>query len=147
MKYRWFWSILLSILLISGIAFVGGCTDTSTVVPEVSTLQTENISAQEALSLIQDNQSNPDFIILDVRTPEEFSDGHIEGAVNTDFYEGTFREELDTLDKDKTYLVHCRSGSRSQSTIDIMEELGFTNIYHMTGGFIEWEAEGLPIVK
>ncbi len=147
MKNRWFGVVLLSALLIFATVLVGGCAAATTVAPEILTQQAENVSALEAQTLIQDNRSNPDFVILDVRTPEEFADGHIEGAVNTDFYEGTFRNELDALDKNKTYLVFCRSGNRSQSTIDIMEELGFINIYHMTGGMIEWGAEGLPVVK
>jgi len=147
MKNRWFWGLLLSVLLIFGTVLVGGCASDPANTSEVSTLNEEIVSAQEAYTLIQNNLDNPDFIILDVRTPEEFDDGHIEGAVNTDFYEGDFRDNVDALEKDKSYLVHCRSGTRSQSTVDIMEELGFTNVYHMTGGFIEWEAEGLPFVK
>ncbi|MFC1952883.1 rhodanese-like domain-containing protein [Chloroflexota bacterium] len=147
MKNGWVWGVLLSLLLIFGTILTGGCAGTDTITSEVPTLQVENVSTQEAYSLIQNNRNNPDFIILDVRTPEEFSVGHIDGAVNTDFYEDTFREELDALDRNTTYLVHCRSESRSQSTVDTLEALGFTKIYHMTGGYIEWEAEGLPTVK
>lgn len=146
-KIKRFALLALSVSLVIGTVLTGGCAGSPAIMPEVSILIEEIVSAQEAYSLIQDNRDNPDFVILDVRTPEEFSDGHIEGAVNTDFYEGAFRDELDTLDKDKTYLLHCRSGNRSQQTLDIMEELGFSKIYHMIGGIIEWEVEGLPTVQ
>ncbi len=147
MKNRWFWGLMLSVLLLFGTVLTSGCAAAPADMPEVSIIIEEIVSAQEAHSLIQNNRDNPDFVILDVRTPEEYADGHIEGAINTDFYEGTFRGELDALDKDKTYLLHCRSGNRSQKTLDVMEELGFTKIYHMIGGMIEWQAEGLPTVK
>lgn len=147
MNKKRFTLLALSVLLVIGTVLMGGCVGAPADMPEVSIIIEEIVSAQEAHSLIQDNRNNPDFIILDVRTPEEFSDGHIDGAINTDFYEGDFRDELDALDKDKSYLLYCRSGNRSQKTLDVMEELGFTKIYHMIGGMIEWEAEGLPTVK
>jgi len=82
-----------------------------------------------------------------VRTPEEFADGHIENAINLDYYSETFGDELNKLDKNKTYLVYCRSGRRSRNALDIMEELNFREAYNMSGGIIEWKAEGLPTTK
>ncbi|MFC2020902.1 rhodanese-like domain-containing protein [Chloroflexota bacterium] len=146
MKKKRFALLTLSVLLLIGTVLAGGCAGSATLAPETST-QVEDVSALEAHALIRNNLNNPDFLILDVRTPEEFAAGHIEGAINTDFYEGAFRDELDALDKNKDYLLHCRSGSRSQRTLDIMVELEFAHIYHMTGGIIEWTAEGLPTVK
>jgi DNA phosphorothioation-dependent restriction protein DptG len=106
----------------------------------------ENITAEEAFDLIQANKDNPDFVILDVRTPEEFASGHIENAINLDFLSETFREDLDQLDKSKTYLMHCRSGARSAQALSVMEELGFLEVHHMADGILGWEAEGFPTV-
>jgi rhodanese-related sulfurtransferase len=107
----------------------------------------KNISPEEAYELIQKNKGNSDFIILDVRTRQEFSQGHIDGAVNLDFYSKSFREELNKLDKTKTYLVYCRTGHRSGLAAEIMKELGFKNVYNMMGGIVEWQAKGFPIVS
>jgi len=106
----------------------------------------ENITVKEAFDLIQANKDNPDFVILDVRTPEEFASGHIENAINLDFLSETFRKDLDQLDKSKTYLMHCRSGARSVQALSVMEELSFLEVYHMPDGILGWEAEGFPTV-
>jgi len=107
----------------------------------------EDITPQEAFALIQDNQDNPDFIIIDVRTPEEFAEEHIEDAINLDYYSETFQDELDKLDRDKTYLIYCRSGGRSGNALDIMAGLDFEEAYNMTGGINGWLAEGLPTIQ
>ena len=135
------WLLVLSVSLVIGAILTGGCVGQ---VNEAPTQITENITPQEAFTLIQDNQDNPDFVILDVRTPEEFADGHIENAINLDYYSETFRDELNKLDKNKKYLIYCRSGNRSGKTLNIMERLNFREVYNMLGGIIQWEAEGLP---
>ena len=128
--------------LVTGLVVTGGCADS-----ETPTQIIENITPQEAFTLIQENENNPDFVIIDVRTPEEFADGHIENAVNIDFRSETFRGELNKLDKNKTYLIYCRSGNRSRSALDIMEELNFRAVYHLSVGIIGWNEEGLQTVK
>jgi rhodanese-related sulfurtransferase len=115
--------------------------------PEAPTQIIKDITVQEASTLIKDNQDNPDFVILDVRTPDEFAGGHIADAVNLDYQAKTFRNELKKLDKDKTYLVYCASGGRSASAVDVMKELGFMTAYNMRGGISKWKAEGLPTTK
>ncbi len=70
--------------------------------------------------------------------------GHIENAINLNYYSKTFKDELSELDKSKTYLIYCRSGRRSGIALDIMKELGFTEVYNILGGITQWEAEGLP---
>ena len=106
-----------------------------------------NITAQEAYALIQNNKDGQNFMILDVRTPEEIANGYIENSISIDYYSETFLEQIDELDKNKTYLVYCKVGGRSGMAMDLMGELGFQKIYNMLGGFDQWEAEGLPIVK
>jgi len=136
------WLLTLLVLLVIGVVSTGGC-----VGQETPTQIIGDITPQEAFTLIQDNQNNPDFVIIDVRTPEEFADGHIENAINLDYYSETFGDELNKLDKNKTYLIYCRSGKRSRNALDIMEELNFREAYNMSGGIIEWKAEGLPTTE
>ena len=132
--------LTLSVSLIIGVTLIAGC-----VRDETATI--EDITPQEAFTLIQNNRNNSDFVILDVRTREEFSAGHIENAANIDFYAETFRDMLNNLDKNKTYLIYCRSGARSGSTLDIMAELNFQEVHNISGGMIAWDVEGLPTVK
>jgi len=115
--------------------------------PKESAVGVKRIGVNDAASLIEENKDNPDFVILDVRTPGEFSEGYIENALNLDVNSESFRDEVVKLDTGKTYLIHCRSGARSARVGALMEELGFDNIYDMEGGFIAWEKEGLPVTK
>ena len=107
----------------------------------------ENITPKKAKDMIRANSGNESFIILDIRTPEEYETGYIEGAVNTDYYSDTFRKNLSKMQKNRTYLVYCRSGNRSGKTFEIMKELGFEQVYNMTGGMNDWMAEGFPVIK
>jgi len=93
------------------------------------------------------HQNNPDFVIIDVRTRAEFVEEHIENAINIDFYSEAFRDTLNTLDKNKTYLIYCAVGGRSGSALDIMAELNFREAYNILGGINQWKAEGFPTVK
>ena len=86
-------------------------------------------------------------ITLDVRTPIEFGEGHIEGARLIDFQSGNFENEIAALDKNATYAVYCRSGNRSGQAVKVMQEAGFTNVYNMNGGVIDWANAGLPLVS
>ncbi|GMQ24682.1 rhodanese-like domain-containing protein [Algoriphagus sp. oki45] len=85
--------------------------------------------------------------IVDVRTPEEVSEGHLEGALNINFLGETFAEEIDKLDKKKTYLLYCRSGSRTRKAADLMQNAGFKHVYMLEGGITAWKEAGKPIEK
>jgi rhodanese-related sulfurtransferase len=86
-----------------------------------------------------------DVAILDVRTTEEFKDGHIEIAIHTDVLQAeAFRKYISTLPKNKTYLVYCRSGKRSANALNIMKETGFTNVKHLQDGIAGWDG---PVIK
>ncbi|MGH7792407.1 MAG: rhodanese-like domain-containing protein [Thermodesulfobacteriota bacterium] len=122
-------------------------TESNTPELETRTQVIKNITPDEAHVLIEKNRNNPDFVILDVRTPEEFAEGHIEKAVNLNYYSETFRDDLNNLDKNKTYVTHCRSGSRSGKTLDLMKEIGFKEAYNMTDGIIGWKEKGFPTVE
>jgi len=137
--------VLLAILVAS--SFMAGCTSTTDEADQKSEQINKDLNSDEAYALIQDNRDNENFVILDVRTLEEYADGHIAKAINLDYNSETFRDELGKLDKSKTYLVYCRSGRRSAGARDMMKELSFKTVYHMTGGILEWEAAGLPLVR
>lgn len=141
--------LVLSASLVTGAMLTGGCAGKEIKTPTQQTqLQIiKDITPQEAFTLIQDKQDNLDFVILDVRTPEEFADEHIENALNLDYHSETFGDWLNILDKNKTYLIYCRSGGRSGRALDIMEELNFREVYNMSGGINQWKAEWLPTVN
>ena len=141
-------SVFLGALII-GVLLTSACiqTETNTAKSETQIQIIENITPKEAYILIQENKDNPNFLILDVRTPEEFLGEYIENAINLDYYSDTFRNDLDKLDKNKTYLIYCRSGGRSGNTLNIIKELDFREVYNMLGGIIKWKSEGLPTTK
>jgi rhodanese-related sulfurtransferase len=86
-------------------------------------------------------------ITLDVRTPIEFAEGHIDGARLIDFQSGNFENEISSLDKNATYAVYCRSGNRSGQAVKVMHDAGFHNVYNLNGGVIDWANAGLPLVN
>lgn len=77
-------------------------------------------------------------VILDVRTPGETAQGTIEGAKLIDYRNPDFKQKIAKLDKDKTYLIYCRSGGRSSSAAKLMQELGFSKIYELKNGYSGW---------
>jgi thioredoxin len=81
--------------------------------------------------------------ILDVRTPEEFASEHIENAKNINWLGNSFVKDAENLDKTKPVFVYCKSGGRSAKATEKLQELGFTNIYELEGGFLKWDAAGL----
>jgi len=102
----------------------------------------QNVTVDQASTIIQENHNNPRFIIIDVRTPGEFQRGYIDGAVLIDILAPTFKDYIKGLDKTRTYLVYCRSGNRSRRAMDVMEKLKFEKVYNMTGGFKDWASKG-----
>jgi rhodanese-related sulfurtransferase len=107
----------------------------------------KNITPKEAYTLILKNKGNQSFVILDVRTPLEFANRHIENAVNLDYYSETFKNVLNRLDHNKTYLIYCRTARRSRRVLDLMKELGFREVYNIAGGITDWKEAGLPTTK
>src|SRR5665811_718827 len=99
MKRRWGKAAVSSLLLTFGLLLAVGCA----AAPVVEQQQVTDFSASEAHALIQQNGDNPDFVILDVRRPDEYAEGHIEGAVNLNYQDESFRDNLGDLDLDDTY--------------------------------------------
>ena len=81
------------------------------------------------------------YTIIDVRTPEEYEEGHIEGAQNINIKSEAFVTEIENLSKSDTLLIYCRSGRRSLYAAQVMVSIGFQRIYDLEGGFLNWESE------
>jgi len=122
------------IVLIASVLLLAGCSSSSST-NELSVSEFSNKVAEAGV------------ITLDVRTPGEFNEGHIEGALLVDFQSGNFENEIASLDKSKTYAVYCRSGNRSGQAVKVMSEAGFTNIYNLNGGVIDWANAGKTLVN
>lgn len=85
--------------------------------------------------------------IIDVRTPEEYADGHLEGAQNINLQSSTFTAEIGALPKDASYVVYCRSGNRSADAVAQMKAAGFTNVVDAGGVQEASDATGVPVVQ
>jgi len=86
--------------------------------------------------------ADPNAVILDVRTEDEFNEGFIPNAINIDINSGQqFVDAAEALDQQKKYFVYCRSGMRSAKACEIMNHLGFKNAYNLTGGILAWDGE------
>jgi rhodanese-related sulfurtransferase len=88
----------------------------------------------------------PETVILDVRTPAEFAEGHIPGAVNIDVQSPDFTGQVAALDPNVSYAVYCRTGNRSQQALDLMAEMGIMDAYHLVGGVGAWQQAGGELV-
>lgn len=84
-------------------------------------------------------------LVIDIRTPEEFKEGHIKGAKNIDFRAADFSQKIALLDRDKPYIIHCKSGGRSTTSLKFWQDLGFTKIHHLDAGFDGWKKAKLPV--
>tara|TARA_R110000751_G_scaffold240617_5_gene341219 strand:- start:1302 stop:1661 length:360 start_codon:yes stop_codon:yes gene_type:complete len=104
----------------------------------VNTLQSNAIKVL-SLTEFKEHTENKKVQLIDVRTPDEFNSGHIKDAKNIDFFSGKFNVEFNKLDKEQPVYVYCRSGSRSRKTASKLEAIGFTEIYDLNGGFLNYK--------
>jgi rhodanese-related sulfurtransferase/protein-disulfide isomerase len=105
------------------------------------------IPRAEARKLIEENAGNPDFVILDIRTASEFQEGHLRDAVNSvDFGSTSLERDLEKLDKNKTYLIYCDTGNRSDLALMTFEAKRFKRVYDLRGGIKGWTEAGFEVV-
>ncbi len=95
------------------------------------------VSTQELQGLL----SKKDTVVIDVRTPSEFAQGHIPGARLINLYDAAFGEKIAQLDKSKNYYINCRSGNRSAMACRKMQKLGFENVWNVSGGIMAWKGK------
>lgn len=105
-----------------------------------------NLTVVQADSLITAYSTNPDFVIIDVRTASDFATSHIQNAINMDFYGSTFYADIAALDHSRAYLLYCFGGSRSGITFTTMQTYNFKEVYNMLGGISAWISAGYPVV-
>ncbi|MDH5599016.1 MAG: rhodanese-like domain-containing protein [Cyclobacteriaceae bacterium] len=95
----------------------------------------KNISGNE---FKQGMTENPNAVVLDVRSPQEFMSGCIEGAENVNIFNPGFFDTIESLDKTKAYYIYCRSGNRSAQACHIMGQMGFQELYNLDMGLFDW---------
>ncbi len=128
-------AMLVMLLLVMNVACGGG------------KKQLLDITTSQADSVITSNLQNPQFKILDVRTPAEFETGHLSGSINIDFRSADFESKIGSLQKDGKYLVYCRTGHRSASAMSVMKSKNFIEVYNMLGGITKWNEEKRATVQ
>jgi len=138
--------LLLLLISVLGLVLIGACARSETATPsqEGQSQVFRNVTPAEASALTKEED---DLVVLDVRTPEEFTQERIKNAINVDYYSDTFRDDLDKLDKEAKYLLYCRTSRRSGSALSIMKSLEFQEVHHLLGGIERWKQEGLPTVR
>ena len=129
---------LAYLLVVGFVVSACGATD----VAEATGLRT--VAASDAEAVIA--AGGDDLVVLDIRTPEEFAEGRIDGAVNIDFYAPDFGDRLAELDPDARYVMYCRSDNRTGQTMPMLEELGFADVAEVDGGVLAWAEAGLTLV-
>ncbi len=92
-------------------------------------------------------KNQPGAVVLDVRTPAEFAQGHIKGAQNADIMSANFAHRVTALDKDKQYFVVCRSGARSSRACEYLVNHGFQPPVNLSGGMMAWESSRRPVTR
>jgi rhodanese-related sulfurtransferase len=111
--------------------------------PGSTPAKTQDVSPNQAVELI--SKQKP--LILDVRTPEEFADGHLAGAVNISSADPEFTKKIAALDQTRPLLVHCAAGGRSRRVLPALQALRFPSIHHLADGFNGWLDAGKPVQK
>jgi len=107
--------------------------------PKADTAEIERINTQELEQRL--SQAPEDTIFIDVREPEEYASGHIEGMINMPL--SSFSETYSQLPKDKEIVIICRSGNRSMQAAQLLREKGYTRIVNVDGGMLDWKG---PVV-
>jgi len=93
------------------------------------------------------NATLGDIQLIDVRTPGEYAEGYIEGAININFFDSDFNAQMAKWNKDKELYIYCRSGKRSGKAAKRLSDQGFTKIYDLQGGILNWNRNKLKVVK
>jgi len=102
---------------------------------------------KELISPTDLNSKLGDIQLVDVRTPGEYTSGYIKGAININSGSSSFIADMSKLDKDKAIYIYCRSGSRSGRAASKLQKAGFTKIYDLQGGIMNWNRSNLETVK
>lgn len=145
----------IGLLIIIGFVFLSCENSTESIqVSDMDSINTVEVNSVEADGII--NVSADEFrnlistgsgIVLDVRTPEETAQGHIDNASIINFYDEDFESKINLMQKDKEIYIYCRSGARSFAAAEVLERNGFNVVYNLEGGLMSWENSGHPITE
>ncbi len=125
---------------VASLMILSGCLSNQA---QQSTSVIENVDAKKFKELVDSGKG----IILDVRTPEEVSEGYINNASTINLYDADFIAKINLIQKDKQIYVYCKSGGRSSEAAELLAKNGFGKIFNLKGGISAWENSGFPIVK
>ena len=131
------------LLLITAAAFTSGCSNAQS--EKKTRLVLQDVSNEEFQQLMTSLEGA---LLLDVRTPEEWNEGHLDGAAHTDYWgdEKAFEEAMNSIPRDRPVLVYCAGGGRSGLTAKELIAAGHQEVYNLEDGISGWERDGLPVV-
>jgi rhodanese-related sulfurtransferase len=95
-----------------------------------------DLDSSEFLQKLKDDKNG---VLLDIRTPMEYNQGHIPNATLMNIHSASFADDIQKLDRNKNYYLYCRSGNRSYHAGQLMKKLGFKNVYNLVSGILEWD--------
>lgn len=130
-------NILFSLLIVLGFVACSNAQRADGVIGQ-------NISVEEFSSKINSLTNEQ---LVDVRTPGEWTEGTLKGAGTIDYYGVDFKEKVSKLDRNQPAMIYCRSGKRAGRAMNIMLDLGFKEVYNLSGGINAWRSKGLEIVR
>lgn len=137
----WSRRLAATAMAVAALTGVSACSSSSPMSGSTSQATSQHMAASDFASAMK----APGTIVLDVRTPAEFSTGHLPAAKNVDFEGADFAGGIAALDKSATYAVYCRSGNRSGQALEQMAAAGFTHVYDLAGGINAWQNMGGPM--
>ena len=110
---------------------------------ECAEVISETVSAHEFKQKVDSNE----YVVIDIRTPKEHQEEHIDAEQqNIDIYADNFSDKIKALDRNKKYLIYCRSGSRTKMGLNRMKAFGFDEVYDLDDGITEWKKSNFPIM-
>ena len=115
-------------------------------------LSCNQMKSQDGLTDVNPEQfqsyvGNDNVQLVDVRTRKEFLEGHINEAINIDFYSEDFFKQINKLNTEKPVYIYCRSGKRSSNSVALFKKAGFTQIYNLDGGILGWISSDFPVAS
>jgi rhodanese-related sulfurtransferase len=138
--------LLIIVFALFSVAGINGCTRTEAK-PQNELLVQGQIASDISPQKFDELSAKGNGEIVDVRTPEECQSGLIAGAKNINFNAGDFQAKIGELDRSKPVYLYCRSGRRSGLAMVMMQEMGFNEVYNLSGGVLAWSEAGLPLNK
>ncbi len=138
----WSRRLAATAMTVAALTGVSACSSSAPMSGSTSQATSQHMTAGDFASAMK----APGTIVLDVRTPAEFSAGHLPAAKNVDFEGTDFPTRIAALDKNATYALYCHSGNRSGKAMEQMAAAGFTHVYDLAGGITAWEDMGGPMM-